>query len=127
MVGGYDFFRSEFNRAVQARRQPGSAFKPFIYIAGARVGLHRRPRRVDDAPVSYAVGPNGQAWKPENYDRKFRGPTTLQQALEESVNVVTVKVQEQRRPQPHDPGRAPLRDQRARSTSTSAWRSAPPT
>jgi penicillin-binding protein 1A len=50
--------------------------------------------RVEDAPVSYAVGPNGQTWKPENYDRKFRGPTTLQQALEESVNIVTVKVQE---------------------------------
>ena len=93
MVGGYDFFRSEFNRAVQARRQPGSAFKPFIYIAAVESGL-TAATRVDDAPVSYAVGPNGQTWKPENYDRKFRGPTTLQQALEESVNVVTVKVQE---------------------------------
>ena len=50
---------------------------------------------IDDSPVSYAVGPNGQAWKPENYDRKFRGPTTLQQAVEDSVNVVTVKLQEQ--------------------------------
>jgi penicillin-binding protein 1A len=94
MVGGYDFFRSEFNRAVQARRQPGSAFKPFIYMAALESGF-TAATRVEDAPVSYAVGPNGQAWKPENYDRKFRGPTTLQQALEESVNVVTVKVQEQ--------------------------------
>jgi penicillin-binding protein 1A len=93
MVGGYDFFRSEFNRAVQARRQPGSAFKPFIYIAALESGL-TPATRVDDAPVSYAVGSNGQAWKPENYDRKFRGSTTLQQALEESVNVVTVKIQE---------------------------------
>ena len=93
MVGGYDFFRSEFNRAVQARRQPGSAFKPFIYIAALESGF-TAATRVDDAPVSYAVGPNGQAWKPENYDRKFRGQTTLQQALEESVNIVTVKVQE---------------------------------
>jgi penicillin-binding protein 1A len=93
MVGGYDFFRSEFNRAVQAHRQPGSAFKPFIYVAAVESGL-TAATRVDDAPVSYAVGPNGQAWKPENYDRKFRGSTTLQQALEESVNVVTVKVQE---------------------------------
>src|SRR5918996_2096729 len=93
MVGGYDFFRSEFNRAVQAHRQPGSAFKPFIYIAALESGL-TAATRVEDAPVSYAVGPNGQAWKPENYDRKFRGPTTLQQAIEESVNVVTVKVQE---------------------------------
>jgi penicillin-binding protein 1A len=93
MVGGYDFFRSEFNRAVQARRQPGSVFKPFIYIAALESGL-TPATRVDDAPVSYAVGANGQVWKPENYDRKFRGSTTLQQALEESVNVVTVKVQE---------------------------------
>jgi penicillin-binding protein 1A len=93
MVGGYDFFRSEFNRAVQARRQPGSAFKPFIYIAALESGL-TPATRVEDAPVSYAIGPNGQAWKPENYDRKFRGPTTLQQAIEESVNVVTVKIQE---------------------------------
>jgi penicillin-binding protein 1A len=93
MVGGYDFFRSEFNRAVHARRQPGSAFKPFIYIAALESGL-TPASRVEDAPVSYAVGPNGQAWKPENYDRKFRGPTTLQQAIEESVNVVTVKIQE---------------------------------
>src|ERR687891_2779223 len=94
LVGGYDFFRSEFNRAVQARRQPGSAFKPFVYIAALESGL-TPATRIEDAPVSYAVGPNGQAWKPENYDRKFRGSTTLQQAIEESVNVVTVKVQEQ--------------------------------
>jgi penicillin-binding protein 1A len=94
MVGGYDFFRSEFNRAVQARRQPGSAFKPFIYMAALENGF-TAASRVEDAPVSYAVGPNGQAWKPENYDRKYRGYTTLQQALEESVNIVTVKVQEQ--------------------------------
>ena len=93
IVGGYDFFRSEFNRATQAKRQPGSAFKPFIYIAALEAGF-TPATRIDDSPVSYAVGPNGQAWKPENYDRKFRGPTTLQQAIEESVNVVTVKLQE---------------------------------
>src|SRR5512132_3947220 len=93
MVGGYDFFRSEFNRAVQARRQPGSAFKPFVYTAALESGF-TPATRVEDSPVSYAVGANGQAWKPDNYDRKFRGPITLQQAIEESVNVVTVKVQE---------------------------------
>jgi penicillin-binding protein 1A len=93
MVGGYDFFRSEFNRAVLARRQPGSAFKPFVYMAALESGL-TPATRIDDAPVSYPVGRNGQAWKPENYDRRYRGPTTLQQALEESVNVVTVKLQE---------------------------------
>ncbi|MGH7276213.1 MAG: penicillin-binding protein 1A, partial [Candidatus Rokuibacteriota bacterium] len=93
MVGGYDFLRSEFNRAVQAKRQPGSAFKPFIYIAALEAGF-TPATLIDDSPVSYPVGPNGQAWKPENYDRKFRGPTTLQQAVEDSVNVVTVKLQE---------------------------------
>jgi penicillin-binding protein 1A len=91
IVGGYDFFRSEFNRAVQAKRQPGSAFKPFIYIAALESGL-TPASRIEDAPVTYTIG--NTVWKPENYDRKFRGPTTLQQALEESVNIVTVKLQE---------------------------------
>ena len=93
MVGGSDFFRSEFNRAVQAKRQPGSAFKPFIYIAALEAGF-TPASQIEDSPVSFAVGKNGQVWKPENYDRKFRGATTLQQAIEESVNVVTVKLQE---------------------------------
>lgn len=92
LVGGYDFFRSEFNRAVQARRQPGSAFKPFVYIAALEAGF-TAASRVDDSPVSYSIG-GGNVWRPENYDRKYRGPTTLQQAIEESVNVVTVKLQE---------------------------------
>src|SRR5881409_902746 len=92
MVGGSDFFRSEFNRAVQAKRQPGSAFKPFIYIAALEAGF-TPASQIEDSPVSFAFGKNGQVWKPENYDRKFRGATTLQQAIEESVNVVTVKLQ----------------------------------
>ncbi|MBI3031276.1 MAG: PBP1A family penicillin-binding protein [Candidatus Rokubacteria bacterium] len=94
MVGGYDFFRSEFNRAVQARRQPGSAFKPFVYIAALESGL-TPATTIEDAPVTYPAGQNGKPWKPDNYDRKFRGVTTLQQAVEESINVVTVKLQEQ--------------------------------
>ncbi|HEV8437302.1 MAG TPA: PBP1A family penicillin-binding protein [Methylomirabilota bacterium] len=94
MVGGYDFFKSEFNRAVQARRQPGSAFKPFVYIAALEAGM-TPATVVDDSPVEYPVGRNGKPWKPDNYDRKFRGPITYQQALEESINVAAVKVQEQ--------------------------------
>ena len=75
MVGGYDFFRSEFNRAIQARRQPGSAFKPFVYIA-ARGGVHRgEPDRGRAGLVLVAA--DGRIWKPENYDREFRGATTL--------------------------------------------------
>ena len=93
MVGGYDFFRSEFNRAVQARRQPGSAFKPFVYIAALEAGF-TPASQIEDAPVVYPTGQQGKAWKPDNYDRKFRGIITLQQALEDSVNVAAVKVQE---------------------------------
>jgi len=93
MVGGYDFFKSEFNRAVQARRQPGSAFKAFVYLAALESG--QTPASVvDDSPVEFPAGRNGKAWKPDNYDRKFRGPITYQQALEESVNVAAVKVLE---------------------------------
>jgi penicillin-binding protein 1A len=93
MVGGYDFLKSEFNRATQARRQPGSAFKPFVYIAALESGL-TPATVVEDFPVEFPGGPNGKPWKPENYDRKFRGPVTLQQALEESINVAAVRVQE---------------------------------
>jgi len=93
MVGGYDFFKSEFNRAVQARRQPGSAFKAFVYLAALESG--QTPASVvDDSPVEFPTGRNGKPWKPDNYDRKFRGPITYQQALEESVNVAAVKVLE---------------------------------
>jgi penicillin-binding protein 1A len=92
MVGGYDFFKSEFNRAVQARRQPGSAFKPFVYMAALEAG--QTPASVvDDSPVQYPLA-GGKMWKPDNYDRKFRGPITYQQALEESINVAAIKVQE---------------------------------
>lgn len=94
MVGGYDFFKSEFNRAVQARRQPGSAFKPFVYIAALESGL-TAASVVDDSPIEYPTGRSGKPWKPDNYDRKFRGPITLQQAIEESINVVAVKLQDQ--------------------------------
>ena len=93
MVGGYDFFKSEFNRAVQARRQPGSAFKPFVYVAALESGM-TPASVVDDSPVEYPVGRNNKPWKPDNYDRKFRGPITFQQALEESINVAAVKVLE---------------------------------
>ncbi|MBI4611321.1 MAG: penicillin-binding protein 1A [Candidatus Rokubacteria bacterium] len=93
MVGGSDFFRSEFNRAVQAKRQPGSAFKPFVYLAALEAGL-TPATRIEDSPVIYPVGRNGKPWVPDNYDRMFRGPITLQQGIEESVNIVTVKLQE---------------------------------
>jgi penicillin-binding protein 1A len=93
MIGGYDFERSKFNRAVQARRQPGSAFKPFIYATAFDRGL--TPSTVlDDSPISFHTRIGGQLveWSPRNFDRKFRGPTTLRRALENSINVVTVRL-----------------------------------
>ena len=96
MVGGYNFERSKFNRALQAKRQPGSAFKPFINAAAFDRGL--TPSTViDDSPISFHTRVGGELveWSPRNYDRKFHGPTTLRRALENSVNVVTVKLLQQ--------------------------------
>jgi penicillin-binding protein 1A len=96
MIGGYDFERSKFNRATQAKRQPGSAFKPFVYAAAFDRGL--TPATViDDSPISYRFRVGGEVieWSPENYDRKFSGPATLRRGLENSINVVTVKLAEQ--------------------------------
>jgi penicillin-binding protein 1A len=90
MVGGYDFSKSEYNRAVFAKRQPGSAFKPVIYAAAMDHGF--TPASViNDEPVSYKGGPKGD-WSPENYDHKHYGPTRLREALAYSRNVVTVKL-----------------------------------
>jgi penicillin-binding protein 1A len=93
MIGGYDFERSKFNRAIQARRQPGSAFKPFVYAAAFDHGLNPSTI-INDAPVSYRipVGDKRIEWSPANYDRTFRGPTTLRYGLEHSINVVAVKL-----------------------------------
>jgi penicillin-binding protein 1A len=90
MVGGYDFTKSAFNRALLAERQPGSAFKPVIYAAAMDHGF--TPASViDDEPVTYMGGPKGE-WTPENYDHEFHGPTRLREALTFSRNVVTVKL-----------------------------------
>jgi len=95
MVGGYDFQRSKFNRAIQARRQPGSAFKPFVYAAAFDLGL--TPSTIfEDSPISFPATIDGEQkeWSPENYDQTFRGPVTLRQGLEHSINVVAVKLLE---------------------------------
>jgi len=90
LVGGRDFNDSNFNRAVQAARQPGSAFKPFIYTAAIDNGF--APTDIIlDTPVSFSAG-NGQEWSPQNYDKKFRGPVTLRNALANSVNVPAAKL-----------------------------------
>ncbi len=95
MVGGRDFQRSEFNRATQSRRQPGSAFKPLIYTAAFDKGMTPATVIVDE-PVFYPdpQQPDG-IWKPKNFDEKFFGPTTLHNALIHSRNIVTIKVLEE--------------------------------
>jgi penicillin-binding protein 1A len=92
IVGGYDYIKSEFNRAVIAKRQPGSAFKPIIYAAAMDHGF-TPASLVTDEPVVYYGGPRGE-WSPENYDHKFHGPTRLREALTYSRNVVTIKLVE---------------------------------
>ncbi len=90
MVGGYDFIKSDFNRALYAKRQPGSAFKPIIYAAAMDNGFTPASIIMDE-PVTFPGGPKGD-WKPQNADHKFLGPTTLREGLTYSRNVVTVKL-----------------------------------
>ncbi len=90
-VGGYDFGRSQFNRATQARRQPGSAIKPLIYAAAVAKG-YTPATLIYDAPVVYDSPDLDEKWKPRNYSKRFYGATTLRDALVHSRNVVTVKV-----------------------------------
>ena len=93
MVGGYDFKKSQFNRAMQAKRNPGSAFKPVIYAAALDRGM-TTASIIDDSQVEYESGKE-KAWKPKNYDNVYRGPVTMREALTDSINVVSVKILEQ--------------------------------
>ncbi|XXF80242.1 PBP1A family penicillin-binding protein [Myxococcaceae bacterium GXIMD 01537] len=92
LVGGYDFRRSSFNRATQAKRQPGSSFKPFIYAAALGSGRFTPLSTVNDAPEAIRDPYTGKQWKPKNYDGKFEGPMTLRQALTKSKNTVSVRL-----------------------------------
>jgi penicillin-binding protein 1A len=89
LVGGYDFARSEFDRATQARRQPGSAFKPFVYGAALLEGFTPVSILMDTPVVMIDPG-TGQLWKPENYTRKFLGALTAREALARSINNATI-------------------------------------
>ena len=85
LIGGRDYAASQFNRATSARRQPGSAFKPFVYLAAVERGLTPDTVR-EDAPVSI------KGWSPENYARDYRGSVTLREALAHSINTVAVRL-----------------------------------
>ena len=91
LTGGFDFYRSKFNRATQARRQPGSSFKPFIYSAALAHG-YTAASIINDAPVVYEDESLTGAWRPENYSGKFFGPTPLRTALFKSRNLVSIRL-----------------------------------
>jgi penicillin-binding protein 1A len=93
MIGGYDFKKSQFNRAIQAKRNAGSALKPVIYAAALDKGL-TPATIIEDAEVEYPDGSGGK-WKPQNYDHEFRGAVTMREALTYSINIVSVKIMEQ--------------------------------
>jgi penicillin-binding protein 1B len=94
MVGGRDYSASQFNRATMARRQPGSAFKPFVYAAALRPRDGRPPftaaSLVDDSPITLSA--QGRTWTPRNYDDRYEGRVTVRRALEQSLNSATVRI-----------------------------------
>ena len=92
MIGGYDFASSQFNRALRAVRQPGSAFKPVIYAAAIEAGM-TPTSQVSDDPIVREI-PGAATWRPENYDEEFLGPVSLRLALTKSRNLATIDVLE---------------------------------
>jgi penicillin-binding protein 1A len=94
MVGGRDYQESQFNRAIQAQRQPGSAFKPIIYAAALDKGYTPASIIIDAPLISFEEKSKEEYtfWEPQNYDKRFLGPTTLRKALTQSRNIVTIKI-----------------------------------
>ena len=91
MVGGFDYAINQYNRVVQARRQPGSAFKPFVYLAALDNG-YTPSTKILDAPFVIDQGPGLGKWKPANYTRKFYGPSPMRLGVEKSRNLMTVRL-----------------------------------
>jgi len=91
MVGGFDYFKNKFNRATQARRQPGSNFKPFIYSAALEKG-YTAATIINDAPVVFDDDSLEATWRPENYSGKVYGPTRMREALIKSRNLVSIRI-----------------------------------
>ena len=91
LSGGYSFKKSEFNRVTQALRQPGSAFKPFVYALALENG-YTPTSLILDAPLVLDQGDDLKMWKPENYGKKFYGPSTLRVGLEKSRNLMTIRI-----------------------------------
>lgn len=92
LVGGFDFNHTKFNHATQARRQPGSSFKPFIYSAALEKG-YTPASIVEDGPLNFSAGETGsKEWSPQNYENEFEGPIRLRQALAKSINTIAIRV-----------------------------------
>lgn len=92
LIGGFDFQRNQFNHVVQAWRQPGSSFKPFIYSAALEKGFWPGTI-INDAPISFSASETGsEAWEPKNYDGKFDGPLSMRRALARSKNSVSIRI-----------------------------------
>ncbi|MBI2058781.1 MAG: PBP1A family penicillin-binding protein [Nitrospirae bacterium] len=93
MAGGYDYSKSQFNRATQAKRQPGSAFKPIIYAAALEKGFTASTMMYDTPVVlPFRLHDDEEMWKPRNFEKEFQGPTTFREGLIHSRNIVTVKI-----------------------------------
>lgn len=91
MVGGLDFWKNQYNRATQAKRQSGSAFKPFVYLTAFNSGLSSGDK-VADSPISFRGARHGEVWSPKNYKGKYYGLVTLKTALAKSLNAATVRL-----------------------------------
>ena len=92
LVGGFDFNRNKFNHVIQAWRQPGSSFKPFIYSSSLEKGLSPATI-INDAPLTFTQT-GGQVWQPKNYGGKFEGPISMRRALQKSINLVSIRILE---------------------------------
>ncbi len=91
LVGGFDYYLSKFNRATQAKRQPGSGFKPIVYSGALEHGLHASTI-INDAPIVFEDDQLERTWRPENYSEKFFGPTRLREGIVSSRNLVSIRV-----------------------------------
>ena len=92
LIGGFDFYKNQFNHVTQAWRQPGSSFKPFIYSAALEKGF-TPATIINDAPLSFSAAQTGsQSWEPKNFDGKFEGPMRMRTALTKSKNLVSIRI-----------------------------------
>jgi penicillin-binding protein 1A len=91
LTGGFDFYRNKYNRAIQSKRQPGSGFKPIIYTTALEEG-YTPASMINDAPLVIDVAGQETEWRPENYNRKFLGPTSLRSAITHSRNIISIRL-----------------------------------